>query len=409
MKKIASIPDTLVNRISFYHLAVFVMALPFDRLYSELALISLCIHTCIHLRKNRVAGISWRSVTFLSTVYILTLLGTMYTSYTGEALYEWERQLALVLFPLVLLCNGLDLRKYFLPVLLAMAISCTLTILYLYLSAFDTINRLGLPVSAIFSQAFINHQFSAPIDMHATYFSMYIALSGVAAGYAITITGSKILRIVYGFMLIILLIGLIQLSSRAVLIASAVIANMVFPFLIFNGKARIKCIIVSMLLSITVLFIITQTDALQNRFITELKDELTKNNVFEPRVKRWEMAWELIKTSPVYGHGSGSEVALLKELYFDNKLYNSYLNDLNAHNQYLSMAIKTGFVGLGIFLLMLGYAFRVALRNKDVVFCGFLVIITAVFFSENVLDANKGIFFFACFFSAFYLRGGVKI
>ena len=128
MKKIFVIQDTLVNRISFCHLAVFVAALPFDRLYSELALISLCIHTCIHLRKDRVASIHWPSVLFLSVVYVLTLLGTLYTQYTGEALYEWERQLALLLFPLLCSCMGTDLKKYLQPVLLVMAASCTVTI-----------------------------------------------------------------------------------------------------------------------------------------------------------------------------------------------------------------------------------------------------------------------------------------
>lgn len=400
MKKIFCIQDTLVNKITYYHLLAFAMTLPFDRLYSELALISLCIHTCIHLKKKNLTGMNWLPVGILSTVYILTVLGTMYTHFHEEAFYEWERQLALLLFPILFRCNGIDLRKYYLGILLAMAISCALALLYLYLTAFTVVVQLRLPVSAIFSTVFINHNFSAPIDMHATYFSMYITVSAVSVAYYLSGSSSRTDKLICYFMLLLFAAGLIQLSSRAVLIAVAFIANILFPLYVFSKQVRVRAFLVSLTVSFAVFFIVLQADSLKDRFTTGLKDDLTKNS-FEPRIERWSVAWELIRASPVYGYGSGSEVALLKESYFRNKLYNSYLNDLNVHNQYLSIAIKTGFAGLLLFLLMLLYGFRIALRDRNALFLGFLIVSCTVSFSENILDANKGIFFFALFFTLF--------
>ena len=52
MKQLFVINDTLSNKLGYYHLIFFLVALPFDRFYSQLVLISFLIHTLIHLGKN---------------------------------------------------------------------------------------------------------------------------------------------------------------------------------------------------------------------------------------------------------------------------------------------------------------------------------------------------------------------
>ena len=54
MKKLFLINDTFENKISYYLLACFLVALPFDHFYSEWLLIIFCIHTLIHLKKNNL-------------------------------------------------------------------------------------------------------------------------------------------------------------------------------------------------------------------------------------------------------------------------------------------------------------------------------------------------------------------
>src|SRR5437899_13049548 len=85
------------------------------------------------------------------------------------------------------------------------------------------------------------------------------------------------------------------------------------------------------------IFGISGIDSFKQRYIFELKNDLTQasinNELLEPRIRRWQTAWELVKQSPLVGYGSGSEKRILMEKYFDEKLYNSYLSQLNAHNQ----------------------------------------------------------------------------
>ena len=407
MRTVFFIKENRADKITYYHLLLFAMSLPFDRIYSELVLISLTIHTLIHVKKETIARIKLSALLVPVAIYLLTLLGTLYTNFYDEALYEWERQLAILLFPLIILCNGFDYRKYCLNILVGLAISCFLALVYLYYTAMVVINYNNLPLSSIFSNAFINHNFSAPIDMHATYFSMYIVLAAIALIVVLLTKRGKIEKWIYAFMLVVLLIGLVQLSSRAVLIALAIIINVVIPFLLLWGRKRIYFICLMMVVSVSGFYMVTRIDNLRTRFIIDLKEDLTQaginNNTLEPRAIRWECAWQLAKQSPVYGNGSGSEVALLKEVYYQRKLYNSYVHDLNAHNQYLSMLVKTGMIGLSVLLYIFGKGFSTAVRNRDLAFAAFMIVIAVVSFSENILDANKGIFFFSFFFSLFYL------
>jgi O-antigen ligase len=408
MKERFFIKGNVADKITYYHLVAFVISLPFNRLYSELAIASLLVHTLINLRKENFRRVKLNDIIIPAAIYFLTLIAAIYTKYTGDAFPEWERQAALLIFPVVVSLNAFDFKRYLFNVILAMAFSCAFAILYLYGTAFKAIALHHLSPASIFRNLFLNHNFARPIDMHATYFSMYIALGATATIYAFIKTEIRVNKYLYAFISIVLMAGLIQLSSRAVLISFALIINLLVPNFWIEKTKRTVYLILSLLITLSVFYVVTKNDNLKTRFIVELKEDLTKNdavnNLLEPRAVRWASAKELMLASPVYGYGSGSEIPLLKEVYYEHKLYNSYLNSLNIHNQYLSMVIKTGAIGLLVLLFVLFAGFKRSIQWKDGLFCAFLTIISIVFFSENVLDGNKGIFFFACFYSLFYIR-----
>jgi O-antigen ligase len=210
-----------------------------------------------------------------------------------------------------------------------------------------------------------------------------------------------------GVCLLILSAGLFQLSSRSALIAMLIILTSVIPFLVLQNKHRWRFAISSSIAFLVFLVFITVNSAFHNRYITDLKEDLTEtvisNNLLEPRAVRWECAVELIKTAPILGYGSGSEVFLLKEVYFRHHFYGAYINELNAHNEYLSIWIKTGILGLALYILILIKGFSAAIRTRNAFFLSYMILITIVGFAENILDVNKGIFFYACFFALFYI------
>jgi O-antigen ligase len=408
MKERFFIKGSVADKITYYHLVAFVVSLPFDRLYSELALASLLIHTLINLRKENLKNLAWKEMVIPIAVYLLTLFGTTYTEYPDEAFSEWERQAAILLFPLIILLNGFDFRRYLLNIILSLALGCAFTILCLYGMAIKIILVHHLPVLSIFRNRFLNHNFALPIDMHATYFSMYVALGAAYIVYLFLKAETSVKKYFFAFVGMVLIAGLVQLSSRAVLISFALIMNILVPVFWVEKAKRTVYIAVALFVTISAVFAFTKNETMNTRVVVQLERDLTRNdainNLFEPRALRWASAEKLMLESPLYGHGSGSEVPLLRDVYYEHKLYNSYLNSLNIHNQYLSMVIKTGVIGLLVFLFVLFAGFKSVFRWNDGLFCAFLVIVSVVCFSENVLDGNKGIFFFAFFYPMFYMR-----
>ncbi len=320
-----------------------------------------------------------------------------------QTLKDLQRQLAILLFPVALSATGLNLYQYKNHLLALFGCTCVVTVLYLYFDAIHIIVFNGLSIKILFSPAFVNHNFSEPISMHATFMSIYIALSIVIFFYFLLEEKNNRTRILYTIAIATLLAGLVQLASKSVLIALIIFIISYFLFFIPKGTKRIKFFSITLIVLGIILFGITRIGSFKKRYVAELKEDITlssiNNEIPEPRIARWQMAWFLIKGSPIIGYGSGSEKRLLKEKYFENKLYRSFLMELDAHNQYLSFLIKTGILGLLVFFITLFTGFAKAWRQKDIVFASFMILISTVSFSENILDVNKGIFFYAFFFS----------
>jgi O-antigen ligase len=408
MKELFVIKDTQENKISYYHIVAFLVSLPFDRFYSELILISFVLHTLIHINKQKLRPAFTLQTLIISSVFFITLIGILYSQDKTQGLKDLQRQSAILLFPFSLAACGLDLRKYKMNFLLLFSFICVFTVLYLYIDATRIILYYKLPLSNLFTFLFLNHNFSSPINMHATYLSMFVLLSIAVLLYSFLKEPGNGRRLIYFFSILLLLAGLLQLASRAVLVSAIIIAPF-FSLLILKGRKRAAFISLIAIVSVVLFFLITNITSFKTRYVAQFKEELVAPSVNsdmpEPRIARWNYVLQLIEKSPVFGYGSGSEKRLLQDIYFRNKLYNSYLNELNAHNQYLSILLKTGILGLFFFLLPIITGFANALKEKDVLFCSFLIITGTVSFSENILDVNKGIFFYAFFFSLFALVG----
>lgn len=404
IKELFSVKDTLANKISYYHLMLFMLSLPFDRFYSHVILVSFAIHTLIHLSKKEIKPIFTRRTLVLQAVFFVTAISTIYTVNRTAAFKDWELYIPVLLFPILFCLNPLDLKRYQQQLFLAFAMGSAATILYLYFDAFRTIIYYHLPISSILSPAFTNQNFSVPIDMHATFFSMQIV---VALVYMLSILIKEWRmpnKVFYSICFLILAAGVIQLSSKSVVVALFLIINIAFPLFLLKDVARKRFIIIAASMSVLLIIGIFNSHSFKARYLTELKQDLSKPIVGEttdPRLSRWEISAELIKKSPIIGYGAGSEIGLLQDQYFARKYYRSYLNRLNAHNEYLSFLIKSGIWGLAVYLAILVYGFKIAIRKKDIVFFSFMMLLAIVSLSENILDVDKGVMFYSFFFAYF--------
>jgi O-antigen ligase len=406
MKRLFYIEDRTENRISYYHLLCFLLLLPFDRFYSTIVLVSFLVHSIIFFNKVsiRKAG----SPTFiLQSVFFVTMLSTLYAVSFSGGINIVTKQLAILLFPFLLAISSLDIDKYRSRLLEIFAIGCTCTVLYLFGDALHVIWYEKLPLGSLFTHAFVNHNFSLPLDLHATYFSMFIIISVVYFLQQLFTENSVNRRLFIAICLLILIAGLVQLSSKSAFIALAIIINIGIPWFLLKNPAKLRFLFISLSLSVLFATFILTVDVFRERFFVYLKNDLFKgpeNEKLDWRIYRWEAAVDLVKKSPVIGNGTGSEIPMLKELYYDKKMYSAYLSSLNVHNQYLSFLINSGIAGLFIYISTLFWGFWQAIKRKDILLFSFMILTSVVSFSEDMLDVNKGIFFYAFFFSFLVLH-----
>jgi len=75
---------------------------------------------------------------------------------------------------------------------------------------------------------------------------------------------------------------------------------------------------------------------------------------------------------------------------------------LRAHNQYLSIAVAFGIVGLVWFLITLFYPIFLCGKSKSYLYVSFLLIAIVSFLTEDTLETQAGVTFYA-FFNSFLL------
>lgn len=405
MKRLFLINDSTANKISYYHLLFLLASLPFDFFYSHVIIISFAVHTIIQFKKQSVKAVFNLQTLLLMSVFLITVLSTVYSPDKPAAFNEWGRQVTILLFPLLFALTSLDVKKYRQNLLLAFSMVCTLTVAYLYINVLYIIRFYHLPLSCLFSNHFSNHNFSDPIGMHATFFSLQVAIAFVfmISGFVQQPPGWY--KGLYFIGMGILLAGLVQLGAKSVIVCLFIIINLLVPLFLFEKNKRLKFMLVTGALSLFAMAFIISSTAFRERFVAALHTDLSRNikygDAVEPRLVRWEAAAGLITNSPVIGHGAGTEIGLLQDVFFNKKIYHAFLDKLNIHSQYLSFLIKSGIIGLAVYLATLFFGFKAAWQKRDLLFFSFMLLVALVSVSENLLDVDKGVMFYALFFSFF--------
>jgi O-antigen ligase len=403
--------DTPAAKILYCHALLFVAALPLPPFYNEVLVLSLFAHSLIHLKRTALCHLYRPELWLLAIPFFITALCSFYAPDTTRALKELGKQSSLLLLPLVLALSGLEWKKYRAPVLTGLTLSCTLCLLYLFVQALRVLVYYELPLRGLFTPSFINHHFSAPLGVHASYLALFCALAAAWCLYQLRRPASKGATLLYSVALAVLLAGLVQLAAKTILLALAVIVLVLYPLLCLQGRGRKVYLALALLTMLCVGGALFSSYTFSSRLVRGFREDLSPGalsySVTDTRMQRWNVILPLVARSPVVGYGAGTEKPLLKEVYYEHRLYHSYLNALNAHNQYLGWLLRSGVVGLALFGCSLLWGFMRAWRQRDFVFLSFLTLLTCLGMTENYLDVEKGIFFYGFFFALFVYSGQI--
>ena len=127
------------------------------------------------------------------------------------------------------------------------------------------------------------------------------------------------------------------------------------------------------------------------------------------RLAIWKCSTDILRNYFLTGVGTGDVQGSLQKAYENRKFYfASRYNKYNAHNEYLQITLANGLPGLLIFLSCIAYPL-VHYRKKfyGITYLLFLVVFTLAAVSESILEVNKGIMWYS-FFNSIFAFGYLK-
>lgn len=110
----------------------------------------------------------------------------------------------------------------------------------------------------------------------------------------------------------------------------------------------------------------------------------------------WLSVIETIKSNNLFfGNGTGSNRDFLMEQYQIRKLTSAYLEEYNAHNQFLEIMLDYGIIGLISLLFLLIYLYYYQIKHRKILPILMLNIFIIFFITESLLVRQSGIMIFA--------------
>lgn len=148
----------------------------------------------------------------------------------------------------------------------------------------------------------------------------------------------------------------------------------------------------------------TKTRGLYRR-MESLRNEFYDNDpngkTLKQRFEYVKTGWRIFKDNLLIGVGSGDLADAFERQY---KLDNSLLtieNRLRAHNQVLTYFISFGLIGGLLFVTWFFSSLRIFIRQKKWLSALFVLLILLSFLSEDTLETQMGVTFFAFFYGFF--------
>lgn len=354
-----------------------------------------------------------------SSLFIMYAIGLIYGDFK-LGLFEIEKKLSLLIFPIVLGTAPKISSRQLKIVLVSFAVSCILISLVCLIDTFYrnysqgiaffsdqfyTVTYMGISSTFNNSWLFSYENLTKNYGFHPSYFSIYTIFS-IFIFLCILLKNENMGIFTKGFLvvaIIYLLIFIFFLASRIGLLSLFILLISCMLFYAYKKHKLFTGIIA------TLIFIITISLALQ--FFTPIKEkfkrllDLDKEKMEYAdtaiRLDLWKSAMTVIKDNILIGIGTGDLQPALQKIYERENLATPHLSRYNPHNQFLDIAATLGIIGLVIFMFCLFFPFYMSYGSKNYLYLIFILLFIFISFVECPLAVQKGVVWYAFFNSLF--------
>ncbi|TXD74774.1 O-antigen ligase family protein [Aequorivita antarctica] len=321
----------------------------------------------------------------VSSLFWISLIGLLYSENMVDGLKNFQKQLPFLVFPLIFFTveisrkTKLILLKYFSYGVIVSASFALLKAIY-----FKWNN---------FGDYFYYDKLGQLLDIHTTYFAMYVL---IALLYFTSFISRKPFkkRLIYGLCIVFLLWFLYLLSVR-VSIMALIVSGLI---LIYGNRKSITPKTIFLLIGGVLLIVLFYfTPNFQKRFNAKTPEGIAISDV-DTRTVHWQSALEVIgKNNLFFGAGTGDGHEILYDQYLENGFETGYIYQYNAHNQFLETALYYGLFGLVFLITIIFIVIKKCYLCQN--YLGAAIIITQIVFmiTESTLESQSGIVLFAYF------------
>lgn len=224
------------------------------------------------------------------------------------------------------------------------------------------------------------------INMHPIYLSVTSVLGVMSCIYIFRDNVKKC-----SFLIAVNVFLLFLTGARATFIGFFMILFLVLFFGRVSSKMKFSLGVISCFL---IYFLFAFNTDFKKRFremiIPVSYATVNPNNSTSVRIAVWDCGIQKIKSSnTLIGNGIGDVRSVLQECY--DAQYPELEKYYNTHNQYFSILLGTGLIGLLSFLLFFIYFFIHALRNKNNFLMVLVLFYLYIFNFENIIERKYGI------------------
>ena len=425
-----SYKSTITN-INFFALLLFVFWLPLNDEFKP-AILAFWIFTWLlegnfkTRFKNFPNKLIYLSLAFFIFLYIFSLL---YTDNIDYGLFEIQRKLSIVFFPILIIGSNLKIKENKNTILFTFVIANLFASIYLLSNAFfsnliiengswyikhwhwagtekDSFWKLVNLRHSNFSYGYVS------IFLHPSYFAMYIVFSITIVFYFFKqqVIKSNKIKVLSIFTVLLFIFMIYLLQARAGFITFIVVFLIVFitEFKKNKNKKIIALGIIVLFISTTV---VLSSSRMQQVFY-KLKDIPSSKNKIElikldTRFQTWYAATRIIKENFFFGTAPSDVYKELMEKYVKYNFKAPQINSHNAHNQYLETFAGLGIIGFVSLMSILIAGFIFAYKNKHYLMFFLLLILSINFLFESMLNRMAGVLFMMIFYSMFVF-GDIK-
>ncbi|MAM27675.1 MAG: hypothetical protein CMC13_01530 [Flavobacteriaceae bacterium] len=379
-------------------LCSFLIAIPLQYGYSTGILIALLLLSLFSLKYHKP---EWKRAYLIPFgLYGLMILSLFWSIDLKDSIRGLERQLGLVIIPLVFIFMPTITIKTKNSILYYFSLGMSVFALFFILSASMTFFKTDD------SSVFFYHALVSPLDLNAIYVSVLTSLCLLFLVFKSRKT-----------IIVALAIGL--LSLFLLLLASKTIIVVTFVCLILGlfHTFKKRTVAVSLLIFISLITIlIVFSNPIKKRFNREIEaSNIEEVLTFEKfnKVYDWtgttirlfqaRIFYEMAEEDEVFlnGYGINTSQDKIVEKQKEYNLWQGYYT-YNFHNQYIQAWSELGIIGFVFIVLFLVLFFKQYLVNRDVMFLSLFLIMLAVFVTESYLWRQRGLYHFLLLFCLFF-------